>query len=293
MRYSVAVSALALATAVFAQDPIIIHVGNDGHGVKKLAFTPSSVSAPNGTIVTFVFDTPSTNHTVAQSAFAKPCAPLAGGFDSGYTPGPANAGDPPATWNLTITNDAKPIWFYCAQEATAPAHCIAGMVGAINAPAPPAMNNFAAFQLLAGAATTVAQPTPALSGLGAFASAAPTILVSSAASGVTATATASASDSSSASTSTSVSSATDSASTATPSSTTTQGNTDTTPPSSASAAPGTTTDNGAVVTTTMTSSATSSSAPASTSNAAAAGAGAVGTNGLVWAVAAVFGAALL
>ena len=116
------------------------------------------MSAPNGTVVTFVFDTPGTNHTVAQSAFAKPCEPLPGGFDSGYTPGPANAGDPPATWNLTITNDAKrklrtplfislscvrvitpdrltsafictAIWFYCAQAASTPVHCTAGMVG--------------------------------------------------------------------------------------------------------------------------------------------------------------------
>ena len=65
------------------------------------------MSASNGTVITFVFDTPGTNHTVAQSSFANPCEPIANGFDSGYTPGPANAGDPPATWNLTITNDAK------------------------------------------------------------------------------------------------------------------------------------------------------------------------------------------
>ncbi|KAM5544802.1 hypothetical protein V8D89_001700 [Ganoderma adspersum] len=296
MRYSAAVSALALATtAVLAQDPItvsmstgnpaslIIHVGNDGNGTKKFAFTPNSVNAPNGTVITFVFDTPGTNHTVAQSTFQKPCEPGPGGFDSGYTTGPANAGDPPATWNLTITNDAKPIWFYCAQAATTPVHCTAGMVGAINAPASPAPNDFDAFASAAMAAPTVSQPTPALSGAGAFASAAPTILVSgTSATNSAATTTDSASSSSSATDSSSA--ATDSATSSTDAPPTTQA-TDTT---SATSAPPTNTNGGAV--TTMTVSSTSSSSTASSTNAGVRG---VGTNGLVWAVAAVFGAALL
>ncbi|KAI1792145.1 hypothetical protein LXA43DRAFT_887988 [Ganoderma leucocontextum] len=192
MRYSASVSALALATAVLAQDQTI-HVGNDGNGTKELMFTPSSVAASNGTVITFVFDTPNTNHTVAQSTFANPCEPIQNGFDSGYTPGPANAGDPPATWNLTITDDTKSIWFYCAQQAAQPFHCTAGMVGAINAPASPAPNDFDAFVSAATGASTIVQPTSALTGVGAFASAAPTIFVST-----TATDSASASDSTSA-----------------------------------------------------------------------------------------------
>ncbi|KAH8094590.1 hypothetical protein DFH11DRAFT_1738537 [Phellopilus nigrolimitatus] len=51
------------------------------------------------------------------------------------------------TWNLTITNDSSPIWFFCKQLIPAP-HCDVGMVGAINAPTS-GSNTFAAFQAAA------------------------------------------------------------------------------------------------------------------------------------------------
>ncbi|EIW62264.1 uncharacterized protein TRAVEDRAFT_115280, partial [Trametes versicolor FP-101664 SS1] len=125
-----------------------IHVGSDGAGRAKLAFTPSSVHATKGSIITFVFDGIPGNHTVAQSSFAKPCEPLAGGFDTGFIFVPVNT-DPAAslpTFNLIIEDDTKPIWFYCAQLSPKP-HCMDGMVGAINAPA--SGNTFSSYVKLA------------------------------------------------------------------------------------------------------------------------------------------------
>jgi hypothetical protein len=53
------------------------------------------------------------------------------------------------TWNLTITDDSQPIWFFCKQFAPTP-HCDAGMVGAINPPTS-GDNTFEAFQAAAEA----------------------------------------------------------------------------------------------------------------------------------------------
>lgn len=69
------------------------------------------------------------NHTVTQSSFLSPCSPLRNGsltgFDSGYVPVDSGAKEAPA-WTLEITQDASPIWFYCATGT----HCQSGMVGA-------------------------------------------------------------------------------------------------------------------------------------------------------------------
>ncbi len=74
-----------------------------------LAFTPSSVNVTKGSVVTFVFDGIPGNHTVAQSAFAKPCEPLAGGLDSGFifVPPTTDAASSFPTFNLTIEDDTK------------------------------------------------------------------------------------------------------------------------------------------------------------------------------------------
>lgn len=55
--------------------------------------------------------------------------------------------------------DDKPIWFYCAQ--TAKAHCQAGMVGSVNAPAA-GNKTFDAFKALAATAppSTIPPNTP-------------------------------------------------------------------------------------------------------------------------------------
>ncbi|KAF8514676.1 hypothetical protein JB92DRAFT_2718931, partial [Gautieria morchelliformis] len=66
-------------------------------------------------------------HSVTQSSFDNPCTPLQGGFDSAVT------GNPPLRltlpeWNLTITDDTQPIWYFC--KVTVPvSHCTNGMVG--------------------------------------------------------------------------------------------------------------------------------------------------------------------
>ena len=83
-----------------------IHVGSV-NGTSALAFSPSSVNATKGSVITFVFDGMPGNHTVAQSAFGKPCEPLEGGFDSGFIFVPQGASAPFPTWNLTITDDSK------------------------------------------------------------------------------------------------------------------------------------------------------------------------------------------
>ncbi|KAF9497461.1 hypothetical protein BDN71DRAFT_583300 [Pleurotus eryngii] len=122
------------ATALVASQNVVVQVGSvataDG-GIFQ--FIPNDITAANGTTVTFRFTGAPGNHTVTQSSFADPCNPLAGGFDSGFVfiP-PANTTQTPE-WTLTITNDSRPIWFYCKQLFPAP-HCSAGMVGAINAP---------------------------------------------------------------------------------------------------------------------------------------------------------------
>ncbi|KAI0368461.1 hypothetical protein BV20DRAFT_464708 [Pilatotrama ljubarskyi] len=172
MRFATSISALALATVALAQDsPITIHVGSL-NGKQALAFDPPSVTAKNGTVVTFVFDGMPGNHTVAQSSFQNPCEPVQGGFDSGYIFVPNNTDftGPFPTFNLTIDNDSKPIWFYCAQTKPVP-HCLNAMVGSINAPA--SGNTFSSFSEVAKVQSSVAPPVPALSGVGAFATAAP------------------------------------------------------------------------------------------------------------------------
>lgn len=98
------------------------------------------------------------NHTVTQSSFKDPCHPLSsGGFFSGFVP----TMDSPSGTTFTITvTDTKPIWFYCSQ--TKGAHCQAGMVGAINAPA--TGNTLDAFILLASTASNSTFPSGGPSG---------------------------------------------------------------------------------------------------------------------------------
>jgi len=92
-----------------------------------LSITPNNIKAEVGTVVEFVFY-PKT-HSVAQSSFAEPCAPMANG--TGFFSGPQTtaSGKNANVFAITI-NDTKPIWFYCAF----PGHCENGMVGVINAP---------------------------------------------------------------------------------------------------------------------------------------------------------------
>ncbi|KAJ7059458.1 hypothetical protein C8F01DRAFT_1220191 [Mycena amicta] len=117
-------------------------------------FMPNTLTASNGSVITFVFSGIPGNHSVTQATFAAPCTPFKGGFDSGWVEILANTTTLP-TWDLTITNDQTPIWFFCKQKLPSP-HCNAGMVGVINVkPGPNSLGG--------------------LVGLGASASAAPVI----------------------------------------------------------------------------------------------------------------------
>jgi len=109
----------------------------------NFSFSPPSIMAPNGTIVTFYFPSSSVMHSVTQSSFENPCTYLAAtsntsaGFDSGLTSG--------TQFTIVITDESQPIWYHCKQVT----HCgTSGMVGSINAPTN-GTNTFAAFQAAA------------------------------------------------------------------------------------------------------------------------------------------------
>ncbi|CAK5273434.1 unnamed protein product [Mycena citricolor] len=193
-----ALALLASALYVAAQNQTVtVQVG----GTATLAggvfqFIPSSITATNGSVVTFQFTGNPGNHSVTQSSFADPCNPLSGGFDSGWiflNSTSVTAAQSP-TWELTITDDSKrgalvpfrmsvqsitdaafptAIWFYCKQLKPSP-HCKAGMVGSINAPA--SGNTYSSFKANAVAFTaTPGQAQGGLVGVGASASAVPVL----------------------------------------------------------------------------------------------------------------------
>jgi plastocyanin len=136
-------------------------------GASGLEFTPEALFANVGDQVVFHFNPK--NHTVTQSAFADPCGPKEGGFDSGFMPVAANtSAELLPTYTITV-NDTSPVWVYCKQAAkTAASHCGAGMVFSVNCPAdgPNSFTNFKAAALKIGDdlkaaanATSAAQPS--------------------------------------------------------------------------------------------------------------------------------------
>jgi plastocyanin len=138
-------------------------------------YIPADITAANGTIVNFVFYK-TVLHSVTQSTFDHPCTYLAAsnsssaGFDSGLHPG--------KEFNLTVTNDQEPVYFFCKEAQ----HCGLGMVGTINAPS--TGNTGAAF-LAAAKAIGTNEPTlttdsgPVTGGVGAVATSTPTSTSSS------------------------------------------------------------------------------------------------------------------
>ncbi|KAF9003001.1 hypothetical protein BDQ17DRAFT_1542083 [Cyathus striatus] len=109
-------------------------------------FIPAQTNATNGTVVTFQFIGAPGNHSVTQSTFDDPCDPMENGFDPGWVLIPdadSLMNLTPPTFNITITDDTQPIWFFCKQLVPDP-HCTSGMVGAINAPGS-GLNSFEEF----------------------------------------------------------------------------------------------------------------------------------------------------
>ncbi|KAJ7846790.1 hypothetical protein B0H13DRAFT_1646437, partial [Mycena leptocephala] len=100
-----------------------IQVGSAGGN--QIFFPNVILSAPTTSVVSFLFSGVPGNHTVTQSSLAAPCEPLAGGFDSGWIVVVEELLEPPI-WNLTVTNEAEPIFFYCKQDLSPRPHCIDG-----------------------------------------------------------------------------------------------------------------------------------------------------------------------
>ncbi|KAJ8075785.1 hypothetical protein PM082_021417 [Marasmius tenuissimus] len=127
-------------------------------------FQPDTISARTGDIVRFTFSKAS--HGVVQSSFDKPCVPLPGGFSSGVV---SNNATTVSTWDLQITNETA-IWFFCPARIPV-LHCTTGMVGAINPPSVPMVDDYKARAKLFNGSNPSA--SLALSGIGAVASAPP------------------------------------------------------------------------------------------------------------------------
>ncbi|TPX11024.1 uncharacterized protein E0L32_008061 [Thyridium curvatum] len=108
-------------------------------GPKGLQFEPTELKAAVGDMVIFTFL--SQNHTATQSAFDKPCEPLAGGMDSSFQPNPNNSVNPPPQVAMQVMVET-PLWFFCAQAK----HCGKGMTFSIN---PTAEKTQAMFQQMA------------------------------------------------------------------------------------------------------------------------------------------------
>jgi plastocyanin len=141
-------------------------------GVGILKFSPDSVTANPGDIVTFTFM--QKNHTATQSTLTNPCVQAPNGFDSGFVPVAATNTNGPFPVAQFTVQDTNPVWVYCRQAN----HCQQGMVFAINPGA-----NLAAFQSAAtgnssaSAANSTATTTTSASGqsaTAAYGSAAPT-----------------------------------------------------------------------------------------------------------------------
>ncbi|TWU78840.1 hypothetical protein ED733_007484 [Metarhizium rileyi] len=130
-------TSLALATLLSsAQANVNVHrvaVGmNPDKNETALKFFPEKITAQPGEMVQFQFWTG--NHTVTQSSFDDPCAPVsrtnssAPGIFSSFQPTAASASMGMIPVFTVMINDTKPIWVYCSQGP----HCQKGMSMVIN-----------------------------------------------------------------------------------------------------------------------------------------------------------------
>jgi plastocyanin len=90
-----------------------------------LTYDPPTVAAKKGDLIEFNFR--ANAHTLTQSSFESPCLPLKGGINTGLQNNTQDI-DKAIVMAFEITDDTKPLWFYCA----APTHCQQGMVFAVN-----------------------------------------------------------------------------------------------------------------------------------------------------------------
>ncbi|KAI0082171.1 hypothetical protein K474DRAFT_833541 [Panus rudis PR-1116 ss-1] len=141
MLFATSLSFGLLLASVASAKVYNVQVGNKNGDT---IYSPEAIFASPGDQVVFEFQ--QKNHSVTQSSFAAPCDPLAGGFDSGFHPVPANQTDNFPTYTITV-QDTKPIWVHCQQAAnTAASHCGKGMVFAVNCGPDGSPNSFANFK---------------------------------------------------------------------------------------------------------------------------------------------------
>lgn len=139
MRFTAISALLGLAACASAANITVI-VAQGG----ALNYTPSSVTASEGDVISFQFV--AGNHTVTQSSFSNPCTMLSTGIDSEFQPASSNASMVPE-YSFTVSNASAPLWFYCRQGR----HCQAGMVFAVN---PTTDETFDAFRAKATGSST-------------------------------------------------------------------------------------------------------------------------------------------
>ena len=117
----------ALATAPVNSTGQVFNVTVGING--SLTYTPPYVNANPGDEIRLTFV--SKNHTLTQSSFDYPCAPLKDGFDTGFQFVGTSMNFTTKSFFVPDTKD--PLWFYCRQKVPF-SHCGKGMVFAINAP---------------------------------------------------------------------------------------------------------------------------------------------------------------
>lgn len=158
---TVALAALSIASSALAASTTV-HVVKVGNSNGTLAFSPNNVTAAVGDMVQFQFAP--ANHSVAQSTFDQPCAPVSQnsnvtGIFSGFMPVKATDTEVP-TYTVLI-NNTTPMWIYCAQAK----HCQSGMVMVINeAPSKNATRTLANYAALAAKASANIAPGSAIGG---------------------------------------------------------------------------------------------------------------------------------
>ena len=115
---STSTSAAAAAATTAAGGSSNVHTVQVGKG--GFVFTPDTITAAEGDVVEFMIQP---GHSVAQSSFNSPCAPISSAAIFSGTISSAT------TFSVTV-NGSDPLWFYCGT----PTHCEGGMAAVINQP---------------------------------------------------------------------------------------------------------------------------------------------------------------
>jgi plastocyanin len=112
-------SSATATTGIPATSTFEVKVGNNG-----LNFDPDTLVASPGDLIHFHFY--SSNHSVAQSSFDKPCEPIDGGIFSGFFT--ASGKDESSEVFSMRLNSTDPLWLYCSSGE----HCKGGQSMVVN-----------------------------------------------------------------------------------------------------------------------------------------------------------------